>query len=115
MILGFYSAELNGEIIHKEIENETSLYYYDWRGILSDPDNKYLSIYDFKDTNGKTYYYFDIIAYKIDNRNKDKKRTATLSTGERHNSLNECLIDLIENYPYVRLYNQPPNVRRRNK
>lgn len=100
MSLGSYSAEANGSTIRKEIENENSLYYYEWRGILSDPYNRHLSIYDFKDETGKSHYYFSITAYKyVDN----KQRVATLSPNKRHDSLNECLIDLIENYSYVRL------------
>ena len=103
-MLGFYTAELsNGKIIHVEIKDENSLYYFDWRGILSEPDNKYLSFYDFKNESGKRYYYFDLIAYKYDDRDRNKKRSATLSTGERHDSVNDCFIDLIENYPFARL------------
>lgn len=99
-MLGFYSANFDKEVIRTVIKDENSPYYYDWRGILSDPDHRYLSIYDFRDTvTGKSYYYFEVIAYS----NNGQKRTATLSTGERHDSINECLIDLIENYSFVRL------------
>lgn len=102
MSLGTYTAESNGSVIREEIENENSLYYYDWRGILSDPENRYLSIYDFRDrATEKSYYYFSITAYKYSDNGK--QYTATLFTNKRHNSVNECLIDLIENYPFVRL------------
>lgn len=101
MSLGTYAMGCNGRAIREEIENENSPYYYDWRGILSDPYNRHLSIYDYKDIKtGESYYYFSITAYKyIDNN----QRVATLSPNQRHSSVNECLVDLIENYPFVRL------------
>lgn len=99
-MLGFYTAEFNdGGIIHAVINDENSPYYYDWRGILSDPDNRLFSIYDH---DGK-FYYYDFTAYKYSDCNHNRKRSATLSTGEKHDSANACLIDLIENYPFVRM------------
>lgn len=72
-MLGFYTAEFNGGRII--------------HAVIQD---------------GK-FYYYDFTAYKYSDRNHSRKCSATLSTGEKHDSANACLIDLIENYPFVRM------------